>query len=757
MPKATLVTSGATVFTATTTPKTSGSIAVQSGDVVTVIAIGEGESIVFDTPTSTGLTFTAKQSHNLASNCEVGSWTSTIPGGTTTMNISINNSGSTIRWGFIWYVHRGSTGVGNTSKGNGASGSAPSFALTATGANSIIIAGGGDWDAGATTGKTWRTIDGVTPTSGNGMEKVATQVSGGYTIYSALWDGTTSSGSKTVGMTAPNQKWAWVAIEILGTTATTVNGSIATTFAFSATASGTPTTLGSINTTFGFTATASGTRTTKGAIATTFAFTAPASGNRTTAGSINTTFVFAAPASGMETATTGTISTTFAFTATASGVGTRPGSISTTFVFAATAAGTPTTNGSINTTFAFAAPASGTPQGNRTGSINTTFVFTATASGQSEGPFVPSYERVSQTRSSRLLVTSDPSPVLDLAYWVGQRVGTFLFYRVNGITNEVLGELHPLRSPAPTLSHDSTRTIKRNLNISLGVEEAQLIDPIVERITVKMRINGVDYPLGRYTYTDQSQLKFTIGKIASLTLLDEMFIVDQQLDQSFSASIGTGAQTAMLSLRRLMDQVPIIRTQFEASTYAATGAWNAGSTRGQVIDALTTQGDYFPPWFGNDEAMHFIRAFDPVLAVPTFNWDEGRTVFLGNVTETNDLLNAPNRFVVISNSGEAAVEAIVGTYDVPSSAPHSIANRGFVISDVQDMQLSSLAQAVAVAKNLGIRQTIFERREIVTAIDPRHDSYDVIRWDGENWLELAWSMTLLEGEGMSHVLRKAYR
>jgi hypothetical protein len=126
---------------------------------------------------------------------------------------------------------------------------------------------------------------------------------------------------------------------------------------------------------------------------------------------------------------------------------------------------------------------------------------------------------------------------------------------------------------------------------------------------------------------------------------------------------------------------------------------------------------------------------------------------------TNDLLDAPNRFIVISNgavSASAAAIPIVGRYDIPSSAPHSIANRGFVIPSVEERQLDTQAQADAAARNLGQRQTIFERTTLSTAPDPRHDGYDVIRWQGENWLELGWSLPMAEGAAMTHTMRKSY-
>jgi hypothetical protein len=94
---------------------------------------------------------------------------------------------------------------------------------------------------------------------------------------------------------------------------------------------------------------------------------------------------------------------------------------------------------------------------------------------------------------------------------------------------------------------------------------------------------------------------------------------------------------------------------------------------------------------------------------------------------------------------------------VPNSAPHSIQNRGFVIADVINIQLTTRAQANAVARNIAVTQRIVERVELTTPPDPRHDSYDVVRWDGSLWLEVSWSMTLVEGGAMRHVLQRIFQ
>jgi hypothetical protein len=341
-------------------------------------------------------------------------------------------------------------------------------------------------------------------------------------------------------------------------------------------------------------------------------------------------------------------------------------------------------------------------------------------------------------------------PRLDLDPWVGQRSTTFQFQRINGLTGEILTSLHPIRGG--TLSHDTTRTIKRQLTLNLGVADTLAVDPLVDRIDVSMALgDGTVFPLGRYMFTDQSMAISTAGKRSNVVLNDEMFLVDQQLTIGVNG-VGQGV-TALIEA--VLNPLPLDMV-VEASPFISAESWSMGTGRGQVLESLAVSGDYLAPWFGNDRKIHFIRSFDPARSIPDLDFDAGNKVLREGIVQSSDLLTAPNRFIVISNSATDQQVPVVGVADIPPSAPHSLANRGFVIAQVQDLQLSSASQAFAVAQNLAHRQTIFETVTLSTAPDPRHDSYNVVRWQGENWLELAWTMELGEGGTMSHTLRRSY-
>jgi hypothetical protein len=356
-------------------------------------------------------------------------------------------------------------------------------------------------------------------------------------------------------------------------------------------------------------------------------------------------------------------------------------------------------------------------------------------------------------------VTNFPhDPLLDLEPWVGQRQASFRFERTDGVTGERLGEIHPLRGAS--LSHDTSRVIKRQLTLALGVVDTSVINPVSDRINPFMVFpNGAEYPLGRYLFTDASRQVFTsgipsphtAGGLANMTLNDEMFLVDQQIEKGINA-VGVGVLDAITQVLEAVD----VNYVLESSPYQSAEAWSIGTARGSILESLSVSGDYFSPWFGHDGKLHFIRTFDPANKVPDLDFDAHNQVLRDAILETDDLLTAPNRFIVVSNAADDPDTEVVGTADVPSTAPHSISNRGFVIPQVENLQLSDTAQANAVAQGLANRFTLFERVGLTTPPDPRLDSYNVIRWQEENWLELAWTMELEEGGAMSHLLRKAY-
>jgi len=349
-------------------------------------------------------------------------------------------------------------------------------------------------------------------------------------------------------------------------------------------------------------------------------------------------------------------------------------------------------------------------------------------------------------------LTSVPrNPTLDLAPWVGIQSSTFKFLHYDGVSGEFLGELTPYVGGA-ALSHNTGQTVKRSLSLQLGIEDTSVIDPIRDRIWVYMVIDGTDWPLGKYMFTDDLQQVTSVGNLASIQVVDEMFRIDQGISRPFVSR----EETVPVAVPRLLEGLDV-QMSIDAATDPTTEISSPiGTGRGQILNAMAIQGGYFTPWMDNRGGFRMINSVDPSTAVATIDFDTEQRVFQDSVTRSVDILTAPNRFFVVNNGSTAGTGSIVGTYDVPASAPHSIQNRGFVIPSVTDIPVLTERAADAAARAIGVRSTITEQLNFTSPADPRHDSYDVIIFGGEQWLEVSWLMQLTSGGAMTHSCIRVY-
>lgn len=201
-------------WTAAGTSKTA-SVTVAAGDLLVVLGASEDFTKPLSTPTGGSLTYTLRQSVVISNYCTVYIWTAPCP---TSQSFTITSTIPTGGEAGLDVVRlSGHGGVGASIATNLASG-APSLAVTTTGANSALLAISADWSATDGASRTWRPVNSITPTSGNGLELAYARDAAIYTVYAAYWNDTGTAGSKTVGLSVPSgQKYAIATIEILGT------------------------------------------------------------------------------------------------------------------------------------------------------------------------------------------------------------------------------------------------------------------------------------------------------------------------------------------------------------------------------------------------------------------------------------------------------------------------------------------------------------------------------------------------------------
>ncbi|TAH34088.1 hypothetical protein EYC59_03770 [Candidatus Saccharibacteria bacterium] len=237
----TFVASYTTVYDTDASPKTL-SVTTQAGDMVVVYGAIENGAQVLDVPSGNNIPFTVQQTVAISNMWGAAYiWAGIDELGGTSWTLS-NTISATAHWGMTCLVFRGSGGIGAAVATN-VSGAAPSLDITTLQGNSALVTVVSDWNGTDGSSRTWRTVNSVTPTLGNGLELNYTNDAPVLWVsYGAYYDNAGSAGLKTVGLSAPGgQKYSMVAVEVFGspipslqtdsvtnisTTTATANGSV---------------------------------------------------------------------------------------------------------------------------------------------------------------------------------------------------------------------------------------------------------------------------------------------------------------------------------------------------------------------------------------------------------------------------------------------------------------------------------------------------------------------------------------------------
>lgn len=377
----TFVTEAESAWNTTTTPKTSASLSVQTGDVLLDCIADENFTTAENyttTNSGTAQTWTEVRptlTNNLDSSAQIHYAVSTVTESmTVTSTRTAGDAGDW--WGKNVLQYRDSDGVGNTAT----SGTAQSVSITVS-ADSSIVAVVADWSAASWGGtRPWLTVGGVSATE---MSYFNSAVD--YTLGVARWEAV-PAGTYTVGLTGLGGSGFCIAVvEVLGSAGgATVEGAAAASFGFTGTASGVPETFGTAAASLGFTGAAAGVDRAIGVALAALGFTATSTGVDRALGAAAAAFggTFTAQGTADTPPVTGQAAAAFGGTFTGAGVDRALGQAAASFGGTLAAAAVRRALGQALAQLGFTAAAAGTvaaPPG--TGTASGSFGFTATAQG----------------------------------------------------------------------------------------------------------------------------------------------------------------------------------------------------------------------------------------------------------------------------------------------------------------------------------------------------------------------------------------
>lgn len=336
---------------------------------------------------------------------------------------------------------------------------------------------------------------------------------------------------------------------------------------------------------------------------------------------------------------------------------------------------------------------------------------------------------------------------------------------------QYIGDLAVDRDNPPSITNDSTRTIRRTLenvrilprprhatNDPLIYADDVALDVLRQRVRVSMVLEtGNIYELGTFWWADDSRAIATTGLPHFSSLVDAGIVLSQSVDRTIAFSDSSNL-TVSEAIVQVANELGITNLRIHPTDvgFAAPTAFVPGrDTFLTVLESCCALLSYLPPYFDNTGALVARPAPDPGAGAD-LRYGAGTRVVRDSILISSTLLQAPNRYIVVDSA--ALEEPIVGVYDIPSDAPHSYANRGVRITRTDTVQgltdqiaANQAAYAAYVADTSAAVLLSFD-----SVPDPRHDTFTTFDFDDEVYQELRWTLELRPGGRMSHEARAVY-
>lgn len=348
---------------------------------------------------------------------------------------------------------------------------------------------------------------------------------------------------------------------------------------------------------------------------------------------------------------------------------------------------------------------------------------------------------------------------------ISHRTATLRFDVLNQAL-ETIGTVKPVS--APTVEQNINRAIKRTLNgFRLDPDTRGDVNTLTDRIRpVYVLESGTTYELGVFLFAEATRPRRPWGVELDASLYDLLWLFDQEIAESVSYPAGTNITDAMSDLAVDLGH-PNVQVDPSSIVAGAPLVWPVDGTTTylDILNELAALVGFRSVYCDNAGTLRARTAPDLSTASADFTYrtssDPGRMIAAGTITERDDLLSAPNRYIVVDTSPQDA--PIVGVYDVPDSSPLSAANRGIVVPqvhDVQGLENTAAAEAMAAAKAKEDAST-FRWVEFDAVPDPRHDTYNIVAYEDDDgdvlvYREQSWTLPCAPTALMHHSLRRVY-
>ncbi len=343
--------------------------------------------------------------------------------------------------------------------------------------------------------------------------------------------------------------------------------------------------------------------------------------------------------------------------------------------------------------------------------------------------------------------------IIELA--LGQRADLFRIDLVSADRSPLGITLDAHAASTPTVQVNTSRTSFRTMSGLLVSNPPDFnLGPVRARPVLTLQ-NGSEYELGILMFGTDARRVYTAGDLWVPELFDENFLLDQDLDRTWSLPAGGDVLAFFTAMAgEVLDPLGV-PTDYQVGTVenATPLTYPVGSSRLTGLKALAALLGAFAPFFANGGA-HTLKAAPTLASAADHIYSTGTRIFDGSTTITSSRYKAPNRYIIVGD--DVGGFPVRGVYDLPAAAPHSAFNTGQIVtapphraSGVKDQ---TLADQMAYVDALTDTKTTYGTATFDAAADPRHDIFQTVDLFGVRYLETGWQMQCVHDGDHNHDL-----
>lgn len=311
-----------------------------------------------------------------------------------------------------------------------------------------------------------------------------------------------------------------------------------------------------------------------------------------------------------------------------------------------------------------------------------------------------------------------------------------------------------------TLSHSTDSELKTTVKGSFFRYHG--VNFISDKLHISIEINGVTYPLGIFCVTTETP-KMSAGlELVDIEAYSLLYILEQcKLEVRRTFTKGTSYLTVIQSL---IADAGFTNYAVDDSTLTLSTDredWEIGTSYLTIINDLLAEINYNSLWVDHSGQIRATKYTAPDISNVTHTYVEGvNSLISDEYTITSDYFDKANVFIVLCDNPELDETMRAESVNDDPNLPYSTVNLGRRVPTITYLNNTpSQEELQTYADNLKAksRQTN-EIIEIVTAINPTHESYETLLIQVGNaagiYREIGYEITLTASGQMKHTAER---